>query len=57
MSGKDSQCYNDEAPTMQLSNSTILTGSPAYSMVGDVVANDVDSDNSKLSYRIGDRLE
>jgi hypothetical protein len=22
-------------------------------MVGDVVANDVDSDNSKLSYRIG----
>jgi hypothetical protein len=32
---------------------TILTGSPAYSMVGDVVANDVDSDNSKLSYRIG----
>ena len=44
---------DDEAPTMQLSNSTILTGSPAYSMVGDVVANDVDSDNSKLSYRIG----
>jgi hypothetical protein len=33
----------DEAPTIQLSNSTILNGSAAYSPIGQIIANDVQS--------------
>jgi hypothetical protein len=31
----------DEAPTIQLSNSTILNGSAAYTRIGQITANDV----------------
>jgi hypothetical protein len=42
----------DEAPTIQLSNSTILNGSAAYTPIGQITANDVDSDNTKLEYSL-----
>ncbi len=42
----------DEAPTIQLSNSTILNGSAAYTRIGQITANDVDSDNTKLEYSL-----
>jgi hypothetical protein len=32
----------DEAPTIQLSNSTILNGSAAYTRIGQITANDVE---------------
>jgi YHS domain-containing protein len=37
---------------LQLSNSTILNGSAAYTRIGQITANDVDSDNTKLEYSL-----
>ncbi|VVM25558.1 hypothetical protein BSPWISOXPB_9242 [uncultured Gammaproteobacteria bacterium] len=43
----------DEVPkNIQLSNSTILNGSAAYSLIGQITANDADSDNTKLEYSL-----